>query len=383
MIRIYGEFIKSIKAFSRNKMLLALTITPPIILTFFFIQLFTISGGGGAFDLVMVNNDNFSGEPYWTNTFVDALEAREGPMPYFSVTTVTQDEAEDLFTRRKAFALLAIPDGFENNLTEGFAVSLEVKYNNIHEDLSKNIRLGIETRIYYFNEIYRNITSDRPGISYEFNLVHEVELIRAKYMMSGIYVFITLYLTLSIGATLGSDEKEKKNITEIRMASNGILYSKLGKILATIAISTVLMTVLILMNWLFYGPYFTNVLSFMIFLEVYLLLAIIFSTIGVFYGMQVGDFRFIPAPTIIISITLWVLAGAINPLEFSAGSEVFKYLPTAAGIRLLTATVFGRGTEYVVESWLILIIWAAVFVTILTIFSYENTKTQIEELSYQ
>ena len=375
MIRVYGEFVKSLKSYSRNKMLLIFTITPPIVLTFFFIQLFTISGGG-SFGIVMINNDDFVGDPHWTNTFISSLEEREGPIPYFSVNIVSQEEADDLFIRRKTFCILTIPDGFEDNLTLGSEVSIQVKYNNIHEDLSKNIRLGIETRVFHFNEVYRNETGDKPGISYEFNTVHSEELIRAKYMMSGIYVFITIYLTLSIGATLGSDEKEKKNITEIEMSSNGILFAKMGKILATIIIATILMLILLLMNWLFYGPYFPNFLSFIVFLGVFFLLAIIFSIIGVFYGMQVGDFRFIPAPTIILSITLWVLAGAINPLEFSAGSEVFQYLPTAAGIRILTAAVFGRGLEYVNESWINLGIWTTSIVVIFILYSIVKTIRQ-------
>lgn len=378
MIRIYGEFIKSIKSFFRNKTLALLTLSPPIILTFFFVQLFTVSGSSG-FGLVVVNNDDFSGDPYWTNKFIDSLESQEGPIPYFSVTVTSQEQADALFNQRKTFVIITIPDGFEDNLTAGSEVSLQVKYNNIHEDLSKNILLGIESRIYYFNDLYRNEIGDRPGITYRFNLVHSVELVRAKYMMSGIYVFITLYFTLSLGGTLGSDEKEKKNIIEIEMSSNGILYSKLGKILATITISAILMGIMILLNTLFYGTYFPSFLSFMTFLGVFLMLATIFSTIGVFYGMQVGDFRFIPAPTIIISMTLWVLAGAINPLEFSAGSEIFKYLPTAASIRLLTAAVFNRGTEYVFESWIILGLWTAVFITLLILyFAVKNLKGKLK-----
>ena len=49
-----------------------MTLTPPVVLAFFFIQLFTISGSSG-FGLIVVNNDSVSGTPYWTNKFEDAL----------------------------------------------------------------------------------------------------------------------------------------------------------------------------------------------------------------------------------------------------------------------------------------------------------------------
>ena len=174
---------------------------------------------------------------------------------------------------------------------------------------------------------------------------------------------------MMIGGTLGADEKEKNNFIEIEMAENGVLNSKLGKILATVTISTILMFIMVFLNTLFYGAYFHSIISVLTFIGVFLLLTLIFSTIGVFYGIAVGDFRFIPAPTIILSITLWVLAGAINPLEFSAGSEVFKFLPTAASIRILTAAIFNRGTEYVVQSWTILGAWTLIFAITLVVYS--------------
>jgi len=67
----------------------------------------------------------------------------------------------------------------------------------------------------------------------------------------------------------------------------------------------------------------------------------------------------VPAPMIIISITLWLVSGALNPLEFSAGSAVFQYLPTAAGIRVLSYALFNRGAQFAGKSLLILCAWFA------------------------
>ena len=374
--KIYGEIIKCLKSWVRNKVLLSMVLAPPIILTFIFVQFFTITSGS-SFVLLVVDNDTLNPTEVWTERFVESLESQEGPVPYFTVSNVSNEEANDLFAKREAFVIITIIEGFEENLTLNNPVLLLIKYNNIHEDLSKNIRLGIEARLYYFNEMYQLETGSRPGIDIEYNLADEIELARPDYMMSGILVFITLYMTLMTGGTLGAEEKEQGNYVEIQMSRDGILASKIGKIITTMLISTLMMLFMILLNRLFYGAYFPGFISFLIFMGVFVCLSFIFSSIGVFYGMKVGDFRAIPAPTIILSITLWVLGGAINPLEFSAGSEVFKYLPSAAAVRILTATVFGRGTQYLSESWIILSFWF--LATVIIIILYIIVKTQKEK----
>lgn len=365
--KIYGEIVKCLKSWVRNKVLLAMVLAPPIILTFIFTQFFAITSGS-SFDILIVDEDTLNPSEVWTGRFIESLESQEGPVPYFSVLNVSKEEANKLFLKRNAFVIIELSEGFEENLTLNQPVVLYIKYNNIHEDLSKNIRLGIEARIYYFNSMYEIETGSRPGIDIEYELVEEIELARPDYMMSGILVFTTLYLTLITGGTLASEEKEQGNYVEIKMTNDGIVAAKIGKIITTMLISTILILLLILLNRLFYGPYFPSFMSFLVFMGVFLMLSFIFSSIGVFYGMKVGDFRAIPAPSIIISLTLWVLAGAINPLEFSAGSEIFKYLPTAAVIRILTASIFGRGNQYITESWLILSCWFCITILIIAVY---------------
>ncbi|MFW9852845.1 MAG: ABC transporter permease [Candidatus Thorarchaeota archaeon] len=374
-MKIYGEIIKSLKSWTRNKVLVDMVLAPPIILTFIFVQFFTITEGS-YFEILMVDEDTMNPTEQWTERFLEALESQEGPVPYFSVLNISKEKADKLFNRRKTFVILTIKEGFEQNLSLNNQVTIQVKYNNIHEDLSKNIRLGIEARLYYFNEIYQLETGSRPGINIDYNLTNEIELARPDYMMSGILVFVILYFTLITGGTLGSEEKEQGNFKEIKMSKNGLVAAKFGKIIATMLIALLMMLLLILLNRLFYGPYFPNFTSFLIFLGIFLSLAFIFSSIGVFYGMKVGDFRAIPAPSIIISITLWVLGGAINPLEFSAGSEIFKFLPTAASVRILTAKVFDRGTQYLKESWLILICWLLGAILLTSIYVFIKSRKE-------
>jgi hypothetical protein len=116
-------------------------------------------------------------------------------------------------------------------------------------------------------------------------------------------------------------------------------------------------------------------------LLLFLLLVTMFSLPGVLYGMKAGDFRLVPAPMIILGITLWLVSGAMNPLEFSAGSAFFKYLPTASGIRILSYALFHRGGQFVQESFAILIAWTvvafALFFFILLIKRRKETRRKL------
>jgi hypothetical protein len=102
-----------------------------------------------------------------------------------------------------------------------------------------------------------------------------------------------------------------------------------------------------------------------------------FSLPGVLYGMKVGDFRLVPAPMIVLSITLWLVSGALNPLEFSAGSAFFKYLPTASGIRIMSYALFNRGEQFVRESFLILAAWVAVVLLLFFVGLFLHNRKRV------
>ncbi|NVM23530.1 MAG: hypothetical protein HWN68_17325 [Desulfobacterales bacterium] len=108
---------------------------------------------------------------------------------------------------------------------------------------------------------------------------------------------------------------------------------------------------------IFYGLRFPDIASVFHLLFVFVTLSYIFSFLGVTYGWVVGDFRFIPAPTIIVTFTLWFISGAINPLEFSAGSAIFKFLPSSGAIRILSSSFFQSGRELLGFSYQVLLTW--------------------------
>lgn len=354
---IMAEVIKCLKYKKNHRILAIVALVPPLAISIFFIEAFSFGGGGG-FPMVVVNYDNANVDG-WTDNFITTLGSQEGTIPYFEVTVTDEEDALRMFDLRETFLVVYIPQDFSTNLTSSQPVLIRSLINNIHEDLSKNLRLGMETRIYEFSVNYQLQTGVKPGLEIDKSTVYLEELPRPDYMISGIIVFSIMFFALLDGALLGSSEKEEGTDIEIKMAKNGIMQAKLGKVLATIIASGINTIILLIFSYLMYGPYFTGFTSFLVFLAVFLCISFVFAVIGVNYGMKVGDIRAVPGPSVLITVVLWMVGGAINPLEFSAGSPIFKFLPNAASVRILTAAIFERGNEYVVEGWTILLGWAS------------------------
>jgi hypothetical protein len=370
---IYAEFIKSFKSWQRNRIIIAIGLISPFFFTFIFTQVFTFTVGTG-FPLPVIVEDAPITPGSYTELFLETLNAKNGTIPYFEVYFTNHEQADILFAQRQAFAIVTIPHGFEENLTTGHAVEIYARINNIHEDLSKNIRLGLESRIYQFMQQYQLNRDDQPGITFTADRVYEVELPRANYMIWGVLVWVTCFTSLFYGGTLGAEEKDKNTFTEITMSQHGIIYTRIGKTLATVLISAICVSVLLILNFVLYGVTCPSLYSFSAFWMVFLCLSFPFGLLGVSYGLKIGDFRLVPVPAILISLTLWIVSGAINPLEFSVGAEVCRFLPTAAGIRVLTAVIFNRGVQYLNEALVILGFWFILGIALLLLLVYINYR---------
>ncbi len=158
------------------------------------------------------------------------------------------------------------------------------------------------------------------------------------------------------------------------MRQHGLIYSRIGKTLSIVLISAICVVILLILISVMYQVTFPSILSFGCFWFVFLCLAFPFSLLGISYELKVGDFRVVPVPAILISLTLWVVSGAINPLECSVGAEIFKYLPTAAGFRILTAVIFNRGLQYFNEALFIIGGWLIIGLIALAIIVTKNVR---------
>ncbi|HPF87229.1 MAG TPA: ABC transporter permease [Candidatus Limiplasma sp.] len=351
MIRkIFAEIHKMFRYWRTHKAMALVSIFPPLLLCLLFVGAFQTTGEA---DLVVVNEDANS---VVTQEFLEVLASKEGTIPYFNLTFAEEQDAETMLEMHDTFGVLTIPAGFGDSVAQGDPIDLQVYFTAIHEDISKNVRLGIEARIYDFVKQYDLDTGERPGIVVTESL-QQKSLARADYMMGGIAVWTMMFFGLLIGGSLGASERQEGTDVYIRMTPDGAILSVLGKWIAAIVISALMMVVMTAVYVWVFGLAIATARQLAWFALLFLAIVTIFSFPGVLYGAKVGDFRLIPGPMIILSITLWILSGALNPLEFSAGSAVFQYLPTAAGIRLITCLLFDRGEAFVSSSAVTLAVW--------------------------
>jgi hypothetical protein len=296
----------------------------------------------------------------WSNAFIDVLSSREGTIPYFDAVVTTEKEADELFNSRETFMVVYIPEEFNYTVENNLPIQIKAKINTIHEDVSKNLRLGLESRIYQFITKYQLDSDVRPGFLVGPETGCDTELLRSRYMITGVLVMAAVFVSLFYGAVLGVEEKNNKTITEIIMSPYGGVYARIGKVVAAILISCCIMVVFAFLCTGLYGQFLSFDTGSVVAFGALVFLAVIFSIFGVLYGFKVGDFRAVPAPTIIVSFSLWLISGSINPLGFSAGSDIFAVTPTAATARILTAAFFYRGVEYWYISWVVLGSWVVI-----------------------
>jgi len=283
------------------------SIFPPLLLCTLFVGAFQTTGMA---NLVVVNNDSGLPANSWTDKFLEVMEAKTGTIPYFNLIVADEKNAEHMFAMHETFAVLTIPQGFSESIEHQNPIPVTTKFTATHEDISKNVRLGIEARIYDFVNKYQLDNNLRPGIIVEENLL-SAPLPRPSYMMVGILIWTMAFLGLLIGGALGASEKEGGTHTYLKMASNGETASLIGKWAAAIIISAIMLTVLTICYVLFFGLKISSISNIVYLIIMFMIITPMFSLPGVLYGMKVGDFRLVPAPMIILSITLWLVSGAL------------------------------------------------------------------------
>jgi ABC-type multidrug transport system permease subunit len=368
IIKICAEIKKMFLYWKTHKTMALASIFPPLLLCLLFVGAFQTTGQA---NLVIVNQDKNNSI---TEKFIEVLGSNTGTIPHFNLMFAEKDSADKMLEMHDTFAVLYIPSGFGESIEKGESASMTVKFTAIHEDISKNVRLGIEARIYDFVKLYDLDTGKRPGIVIDEHL-EKSPLARSDYMMGGIVIWTMAFLGLLIGGAIGASEKEEKTKTYIQMAADGERISLLGKWISTIIISGIMLVILVIGYVFLFGLKISSVSNVFCILLLFLIITTMFSFPGVLYGNKVGDFRLVPAPMIVLSITLWIVSGALNPLEFSAGYSIFKYFPTSAAIRLISFSLFDRGSQFVNESLVILVAWT-IFILIGAVFWFYGKKHQ-------
>ncbi|MDY6918511.1 MAG: ABC transporter permease [Chloroflexota bacterium] len=356
--QVYAEFVKKFTLWRRRPIWLIIGVVAPIGLSIFVIAAFASASALPVWGIGLVDEDDTAESV----ALREAIVAQEGTFPYYGAVAEDREEAERLFSRGEVYMMVVIPEGFGDSLRAGTPKPVQAVISNAHADLTKNLRLGLDARLYLYYEEYMLPATDVPGVVYDYTLTYPVEIPRTGYMAVGVLVLTIILTCMMYGGLFAALEHEEKTAPEIEMPPRGGVASMVGSVLAVVAEMFIVLVVVGVINGLLWHLQMPSPAAAAYSLIAAVLLGVTFALLGYGLGNKAKDVRLVLGPTMITVLGLWLLAGGINPIEAMAGTEYLGLLPTAAAVRIMANGMVGLETISMGANLVIVCIWAAAVV---------------------
>ena len=370
LTQIYGEFVKKFTLWRRRPIWVVIGLFAPLGISTFIIASFATMAQLPVWQIGLVDEDN----TVQSQALKEVLLSREGTMPYYRAVTENWEEAKSQFDEGKQYMVVKIPEGFGNILSAGQPVAIDALISNAHADQTKNLRLGLDARLYLFYEKYMLPASDRPGIVYSYSLTYPTEIPRAGYMATGALVLTIMLAAMMYAALFTALEHQEKTALEVETPSGGSFAGMVGTVLAAMVETFIILGIIVIINGLLWHLKFPSVSLLPQILLAVALLAMTFAIMGYGLGQKARDVRLVIGPTMIVVLTLWLLSGGVNPVEAMAGTKFLSILPTTATLRILAKEMVGLENISTGTNLLIIGAWsiATVFIALILKIGIRN-----------
>lgn len=368
--QIYAEFVKKLTLWFRQPIWAVIGIVGPLAISTLMIASFATMAELPVWKIGLIDED----DSMQSRALAQTITAKEGTIPYYTVITTNKEEANRLYRKGELYMVVTIPRGFGNELEAGNAVTVNADIINAHADQTKNLRLGLDARLYLFYDQYMLPESGKPGVIYSYSTNYPVEIPRARYMSSGALMLTILLAAMIYAALFAALEYEDKTVLEINLPPHGSLSSMIGTLLATVVEVLLVLTIVAVVNfplWNLQIPALSDIPGVII---AVILLIIIFAIIGYGLGNKARDIRLVIAPTMLIVLTLWILSGGISPMETVAGSEIIRLLPTAATLNILAKEFAGLQNISTSFNLLIITIWTIIIILLAAVLRFASNR---------
>ena len=359
--QVYAEFIKKLTLWIRRPIWAVIGIFGPLGISTLLIACFATLSELPVWTIGLIDEDNTAE----SRLLAQSITAREGTIPYYIVTTSDPAEARYRYSRGELYMVVTIPKGFGISLDSGQPMAIKADISNAHADQTKNLRLGLDARLYLFYSKNMLPGSNKPGLTYTYSTLYPVEIPRSQYMSAGALMLTIILASMIYAALFAALEHEEKTALELRMSPHGSTAGMIGTIAATVVEVIAVLAVVAAVNiplWNLKTPSLSDLPGT---ITAVLLQIIIFAVIGYGLGNKAKDVRLVIGPTMLTILALWLLAGGVAPVEAMAGSEIFSLLPTTATLRILAKAFTGLqnismpGNLMIVAAWAVLIILLA------------------------
>jgi ABC-type multidrug transport system permease subunit len=338
-------FIKELRVCKRTPQKLVLVLLLPLM---FFMGFSMLMGGvyfGEGVTTALVVEEQNPG--IYTEGLIEILGQYDEIPPRLNPIPMDASTADRLFQSGEILLVLIIPDGFEDAISNNLTTSINIQVANIHEDLTKNLRMPVIRKIDIF---YQKYLLNESLVDFEIENLRAFTPPRLAYMAWTIAVYGVMFSAMFIAGSTVTQEFEQKTLDEITLAGRSPYAIYLGKMLSSVVVSYLAPPFLFLLSYLLFGVWPMG--DVFVFLALTLPLAVFCAGIGIIAGAVFRNAVFIVPVAALGAIFYWITSGGIAPLELVGVGfgTVNEYLPISNVYRsLIRMFVEGSYSSLVID----------------------------------
>ncbi|MHA1924360.1 MAG: ABC transporter permease [Candidatus Thorarchaeota archaeon] len=357
-----ASFIKEMRVWGRNRQKIALiTLMPILFFTSFSLLMGGVYFGSGVETALVVEEQN---PDIYTNGLIEILRENDLIPPRLDPILMDEDTADQLFHSGQILLVITIPDGFEDAVANNETVSLRIQVANIHEDLTKNLRMPVIRKLDIF---YQTYFMNESLVDFEVENLREFTPPRLAFMAWTMSVYAVMFGAIYASGSAMTQEFEQETMDELSLSGQSPYSIYLGKMMSGVVISYVAPPLLFLLSYLLFGVWPNGDIA--IFMTLTLLLAFFSSGIGIALGAIFRNSVFMVPIAALGALFYWIAGGGIAPLEIVGLSfgAVNEYAPIVNVYRSMIR-MFIEGSYGTLVTDLIVIGLSAVVVMIVAPF---------------
>jgi ABC-2 type transport system permease protein len=321
---ITASFKKEMRVWKRNPQKIGLILLFPIL---FFSAFTLLMGGvyyGRGLEVALVVEEQNPG--VYTDGLIEILGEYDSIPPRLVPMRMDAETAEHLFETGDILLVITIPSGFENAVAANESTVIHIQVANIHEDLTKNLRMPVIRKLDIF---YQRFLSDDALVTFDVETLRSYTPPRLAYMGWTITLYGIMVGAIYAAGSAMTQEFEQDTMTELNLSNESAHSIYFGKMMSGVVVSYIATPLLFLLGFLLFNAWPSGSIFTFFFLT--LLLAIFCSGIGIILGTVVRNSVFLVPLAALGGIFYWIVSGGIAPLELVGVSfgAVNEYLPVS------------------------------------------------------
>ena len=195
---LLGGMNAELSRLRRSRLLIALVLVQSVT----FLILVTLFGMTGAYaPTALVNNDNGP----LSQTFINSLENDHHSFALIFMNNETA--AREMVSKGDLVAMIVIPQGFSENISEGKTVPITVFIDNINSDLTADIQRAVPSAVMSFGDGLK-FEGVNVGVVETDSYAHDTSFI--NYMIASALVLDALIISGTLSAFSVAEEFESK-----------------------------------------------------------------------------------------------------------------------------------------------------------------------------